>query len=454
MNSLRLRLFALLAAVTALVWASAATWIYFNTRAEVEKVLDRRLVEAARMVGSLASASGSVPVAVPMSSAAPFPIRGYERQLSCQIWSLDGKLLGRSTGAPMEPLGPEGSGFSERSIGSETWRVYSLVDSKRGIRVHVGDNLSVRRHLVGDMITGLLLPALVGLLALAALLWTGIGRGLSPLRAMAGALESRDPADLRPLGLRQVSDELRPVVQSVDGLFERLERVRESERHLVASAAHELQTPLAGLKTHAQIAAMSDDPQVRSRALHQIQTSVDRTSRLVRQLLDLARQEAIAGPPSAAWVNAAAAAAIMQDELALSLQSRNVSLRIDPELHGLDLAMEESALILGLRNLVENAVNHSPDAGTVGILLDQRDDRAGLAVVDEGPGIPEDELVAVRERFVRGRREKGPGSGLGLSIVEMILARVGGELDLSNSPEGGLRASFLLPRFSVRQSRN
>jgi two-component system, OmpR family, sensor histidine kinase QseC len=452
MNSLRIRLFALLAAVTALVWASAATWIYFNTRAEVEQVLDRRLVEAARMVGSLASASGSVPVAAPTGNSSPFPIRGYERQLSCQIWSLDGKLVGRSTGAPIEPLGPEGSGFSERSIGGETWRVYSLVDSRRGIRVHVGDNLSVRRHLVNDLIKGLLLPALAGLLALAVLLWTGIGRGLSPLREMAMALEGRDPADLRPLELREVSDELRPVVQSVDGLFDRLERVRESERHLVASAAHELQTPLAGLKTHAQIAAMSDDPQVRSRALQQIQTSVDRTSRLVRQLLDLARQEALATPPSAAWANAAAAAAIVQDEFALSLQSRNVAVHIDPELQGLEFAIEESGLILGLRNLVENAVNHSPDGGTVTILLDRRNDRVGLAIVDEGPGIPEDELVAVRDRFVRGRRAKGPGSGLGLSIVEMILARAGGVLELSNRPDGGLRASALLPRSAARRT--
>jgi two-component system, OmpR family, sensor histidine kinase QseC len=448
MNSLRIRLFALLAAVTALVWASAATWIYFSTRAEVERVLDRRLVEAARMVGSLTSANGSAPLTA--SNAPSLPFRSYERQLSCQIWSLDGRLVGRSTGAPIEPLGPDGSGFSERRVEGETWRVYSLVDRKRGIRVHVGDNVSVRRHLINDLIKGLLLPALIGLLALAALLWSGIGRGLLPLRAMARALEHRDTADLQALDMRHMTDELRPVAQSVNGLFERLERVRASERHLVASAAHELQTPLAGLKTHAQIAAMSDDPAVRSRALAQIQISVDRTARLVRQLLDLARQEALA-EPGTAWASVRLAAAIVRDELALSLEARRISVVIEQDVDGLELALPESGLILVLRNLVENAVNHSMGGETVRITLDRRADRLGFVVVDQGPGIPEEELLAVRDRFVRGRGEKGPGSGLGLSIVEMVLVRAGGILELSNPAEGGLRASVLLPLSAAHQ---
>ncbi|MDR6846916.1 ATP-binding protein [Sphingomonas sp. BE137] len=452
MNSLRIRLFVLLAAVTALVWASAATWIYFNTRVEVEKVLDRRLVEAARMVGSLANASGGVPVGPSLERGSPFATSGYDRQLSCQIWSLDGKLLGRSTGAPLEPLGSDGSGFSERSIHGETWRVYSFVDRTRGLRVHVGDNLSVRRNLVNDLIKGLVLPALIGMLALAALLWTGIGRGLSPLRDVAKALERRDPSDLRPLDIREVRDELRPVVRSVDGLFDRLERGRASERHLIASAAHELQTPLAGLKTHAQIAAMSDDPDVRARALLQIQTSVDRTARLVRQLLDLARQEALGDPPSEVWTKADAAVSIVQDELCPSLELRHVGLEVDPALACLEVRIDEGALILSLRNLIENAVNHSAAGGTVRISMDASDQRAGIAVIDDGPGIPEDELASVRERFVRGRREKGAGSGLGLSIVELVLNRAGGMLQLANRAEGGLHAAMLLPVSAVRRT--
>ena len=137
-----------------------------------------------------------------------------------------------------------------------------------------------------------LLPALAGILALAALLWSAIGQGLSPLRSVARELSMRDPSETTSLRSRAQAGELRPLVGAINGLFERLERLRANERHFIASAAHELQTPLAGLKAHAHIALAAEDSAIRDRSLRSIQASVDRTSRLVEQLLDLAREEA------------------------------------------------------------------------------------------------------------------------------------------------------------------
>lgn len=448
MNSLRLRIFLLLAAVTFLVWSAAATWVYVSTRAQFEEVLDRRLVEAARMVGSLVADART---SFERGAAAGAVSRtGYSRQLSCQIWSLDGRLLGRSGGAPDEPLALRSSGFSERTIGGEEWRVYSHVDPALGVRVLVGDNLAVRRGLVNDLITGLLVPALAGLVLLGLLIWTAVARGLAPLRDIARELEARDPGDFRPLRSGGRSQELQPVVRSIDALFTRLDRLRASERHFIASAAHELQTPLAGLRTHAQIALIAADPETRQKSLQRIEASVDRTSRLVHQLLDLAREEGSTDPAPAAWTPLADAVGLVREELAAALHKRQVRLACSPAAREAAIFMNENALALVLRNLIENANNHSPDHASIGIDLVREAEGVALVIEDEGPGIHESELERVKDRFVRGAREKGPGSGLGLSIVELILGQAGARLELANRPMRGLRACVIFPTDRVR----
>lgn len=448
MNSLRLRIFMLLAAVTFVVWAAAAAWIYVSTRAQFEDVLDRRLVEAAHMVGSLV-ADARTPFE---RQAAALPVNPYARQLSCQVWSLDGRLIGRSGGAPDEPLAVGSSGFSERIVGGEEWRVYSHVDRALGIRVLVGDNLAVRRSLVNDLITGLLVPALAGLLVLGLLIWTAIARGLAPLRDIARELAARDPGDFSPLRSGGRSQEIQPMIRSIDALFTRLDRLRASERHFIASAAHELQTPLAGLRTHAQIALMADDPATKEKSLRRIETSVERTSRLVHQLLELAREEGATEPAPAGWILLTAIIDLVREELAAALQRRHVRLDCSPAVRNAAVFMNENALALVLRNLIENANNHSPDHATIRIDLQREGDKVVLVIEDEGPGIPEAELERVKDRFVRGAREKGPGSGLGLSIVELILGHSGATLLLSNRSVRGLRASIVFPQERIRMS--
>ena len=448
MKSLRARIFALVAGVTLLVWTSAAAWTFFNTRADVRRVLDRRLVEAANMVSSLVGdldTSGAVrsPALSPAGSS-------YSRQLSCQIWSLDGRLIGRSSEAPAAPLTTEASGFSERNIDGERWRVYSLADPRRGIRVLVGDNLSVRKRLIADLMTGLLLPSLLGIIGLALLIWAAVGKGLSPLREVAHKLRHRDPSDLAPLGVMEPSTELQPVIRSIEGLFERLEHLRSNERHFIASAAHELQTPLAGLRTHAQIALLTEEASVRENSLRMMQRSVDRTSRLVRQLLDLATEEAATERPTRAWLPLDAAARTIQEELGPRLRQSEVRLTLTPSATRSEFFIDEGSLVLALRNLVENAMNHSPPGSEVKVDVIEQANIVALSVCDQGPGIPTSEIERVKDRFVRGSREKSPGSGLGLSIVELAIVRSDGRLELQNIPGGGLRASVIIPGSYAR----
>lgn len=450
MTSLRARIFALVAAVTLLVWSSAAAWTYFSTRAEIQRVLDRRLEEAARMVASL-SGNLQPPAAGPTAEAFEQPRLGrYDRQLSCQIWSLDGRLLGRSSQAPSQPMAMSGTGFSERQIDGETWRVYSLAEADRGIRVLVGDNLSVRQRLVGDLMTGLLVPFAAAILALALLVWAAVGRGLTPLRDIAHRLRHRDPADHEPLGVGRVDRELQPLVGSIDGLFGRLSALRESERHFIASAAHELQTPLAGLRAHAQIALMADDEDTRVRSLQRIQASVDRTARLVHQLLELAREEAVLERPTGQWTRLVDVVNGLADELEPAVQRAGVRIECSERAQMAEIAIGEPSLALALRNLIDNAIEHSPKGSSVTIDLDDRSGESLLSVLDRGPGIPPSDIKRIRDRFVRGSRAKGAGSGLGLSIVELVIARAGGRLELASREGGGLAASLVLPRQATR----
>ena len=279
MRSLRLRLFATLLLATGMIWLSAVAWIYLGSKREVEQVLDNRLQEAARMVSSLVGAvsdagTDGAPRTLPAPSA-------YERQLSCQIWSLDGRMVARSTGAPERRLTEAPAGFSQREVDGETWRVFTVEDAEKGVRVMVGDRLSLRERLVTDLIMGLVTPALLVVPLLGMLIWASLGRGLRPLRLMAGNLAARDADDMSAIDAGRAPTEVRPLADALNGLFLKVEAARRHEREVTAFAAHELRTPLAGLKTQAQVAMAAADPEVVKAALRQILSAVDRTTRLV-----------------------------------------------------------------------------------------------------------------------------------------------------------------------------
>ena len=290
MRSLRVRLFATLLLATGMIWLSAVAWIYLGSKREVEQVLDNRLQEAARMVSSLVGAVGDAGTdGAPRTLPAP---SAYERQLSCQIWSLDGRMVARSSGAPERRLTEAPAGFSQREVDGETWRVFTVEDAEKGVRVMVGDRLGLRERLVTDLIMGLVTPALLVVPLLGMLIWASLGRGLRPLRLMARNLAARDADDMSAIDAGRAPTEVRPLADALNGLFLKVEAARRHEREVTAFAAHELRTPLAGLKTQAQVAMAAADPEVVKAALRQILAAVDRTTRLVRQLLDAARLDA------------------------------------------------------------------------------------------------------------------------------------------------------------------
>ena len=428
MSSIRLRLFVTLAIVTAMVWGGAVVWVEIQTRAEVQRVLDRRLMESARMVSSLMQA-GSVRPAIQAPDTASGDV--YDRQLSCQIWSLDGNLIGRSQSAPAERLSERGDGFSERTIRGERWRVYTVHDRDAGFRVMVGDNLAVREHLVGNVVTALIGPAVLGLLALGVLIWWSVGRGLAPIRQMTRNLAVRDAEDLTALDVSPDARELRPFALALNDLMSRLGAARRREAEFTAAAAHELRTPLAGLRVQAQIAASSSDPAVRSRALEQIQTSVDRTARLVTGLLALAREDDMpVSDEDRRWVTLRSLFAGAEGDARVTFVEGDALLNVDPDRFG-----------AAATNLLANAQAHAESS--IQISYDETSGR--LIVEDDGPGVAFSDLHRLGRRFFRASNAPSGGSGLGLSIVLATVKAHGGRVQFLRSPGGGLRVEVILP---------
>lgn len=456
MHSIRNRLFLILIITTGIVWLSASGWIYLSTKSQIEHVLDARLMEAARMVNSLMNsqnikAAGAKDITT--DAVLDFkPHSNYNRYLSCQIWTLDGALVSKSAGAPQKELGLGQNGFSETVINGEVWRVFAVENTELGVRVVVGDNLKVRAGLISSVIKGLLLPALLIMPILAALIWFSVGRGLLPLRKIAGDLAEREAADLSPIDEAHVAGEISPVINSLNDLFKRVADARERERNFTAFAAHELRTPLAGLKTQAQVALASNDVTVREQALRQVVIGADRTGRLMRQLLDIASIDIGDNFTKYTQFNVGEVLQSIEDEL-LASGRHPVTIEVEAELFKLHLRINPDMFRLAVRNLMENAIHHSPQGSVIRCGLTRIDAAIELYFDDEGPGVREAELPHLTERFFRGSHKAVIGSGLGLSIAEAASVQIKCTLKFCNRTDGGFRAAIILPQeFVVTQT--
>lgn len=443
------RLFGLLVVATGVVWASGIAWIYSGSKQELERVLDARLEEASHMVSSLIE-SADVRVSTGVSgirmSKASTDIASRvksEFELACQIWSINGELVGRSTHAPAAALTSAVSGFSDQDLGDTRWRVYAHEDKDRGLRVLVADSIDRRDALVRGLIYGLAIPGVVVFFILSGLFWVALRGGLAPLHRLTHAVASRGPDELAPIDIGVAPREIRPVVDALNGLFSKVVSAREHERSVTAYAAHELKTPLAGLRTQVQVALAANDPDTREAALKNAVVAVDQTTRMARQLLALAEIESGMEQSRRHWINAGDRLTTIADEL--SLLGRPASISIAPDLFKRRIHVNPDTFHIAARNLSENALQHSPPGAAVRWTLSEVNGTVSIALEDSGPGLDDDELPLVTQRFYRGRNKAGIGSGLGLAIAQTALENDGMTLKLERrAPGPGLSASIVL----------
>jgi two-component system OmpR family sensor kinase len=287
-----------------------------------------------------------------------------------------------------------------------------------------------------------LLPVLIVLPFLGLFGWWIVGRGLAPLSAVADTLARRDPTSLEPIATGGLPTEVRPLVDSLNGLLTRLGQAFDSQRRFAADAAHELRSPLTALMLQVGLAERAKTPEERATAFARVEQGVQRASRLVKQLLTMARLDPDAAERPSRPVDLSLVAASTIEELRPLAEARAIRLGIDSEPAW--LLGQEDALQILLANLVDNAIRHTPEGGRIDVRV-RRNVGVVLSVADTGPGIALDERTRVFDRFFRGRDAPAGGSGLGLAIVQQIAQMHGGSIELTE-PENGpgllVRARF------------
>ena len=368
-----------------------------------------------------------------------------DSQLGFQLWEGDSLLL-RSANAPVSPLINSPYGFTSQLIDGYEWRLYVLKVTGTAQRIVVSEREDMRGDIISAVALRTLMPDLIGLPLLTMLLWWSIGWGLAPLSRVAEQIRSRDPHNLQPLTLNPLPRELATIAGALNRLLERIRIMRVREKRFIADAAHELRTPLAVLDLHAQNALTADNVKDRQEALNHLRDGVARGTRLVTQLLTLARLEPEEeSQPEYRTTNLLSEVREMLAKISPLAAEREQQLLLNADEQANWLLLEEPGAIETLvQNLVGNAIQHSPNQSVISITLATTPHYFQLIVDDQGPGIPINERKKVIERFQRA----GPsaGSGLGLSIVERLAMRHNGTLQLDDAPNGGLRVQVALQR--------
>ena len=437
---LRRRLLGLLLGGVAAAWLVTRVCSDVDAHHEVDKLFDAQLAQAAQTLLALAGHDEGDDIE-DLGDAG----HKYQRRLRFQIWRGDGKLLMRSKNAPETALTAT-DGFSETRDRKDRWRHYSQWNDDRSLQVQVSENHHIRDELIGHIAWRLLFPALFGLPLIGLWVWLATRQGLASLDGIARQIASRAPQQLQPLTPASAPEEIRTMIEALNGLFQRVETALETERRFTADAAHELRTPLAALQAQVQVALRARDSGERDRSLAQLQSGLTRASHLVDQMLQLARLDPESGLPDPQPVDLAMLAEAVCADLGHQILEKNLDFALDAVAGCIVTGQAEWLRVL-IRNLVDNAIRYTPTGGSVRVRVAVANGRSNLNVSDSGPGIPAADREAVLRRFHRlNRGEQPTGSGLGLAIVARIAELHGAELVLAAGENAqGLQVTVTWP---------
>jgi len=431
MKSLRGRLLAALLGALLLAGLAASLATYLFARAEVDVQLDEELRQVAL---SLRDHSRLDLTRLERVSADP------GQRVLVQIWdpAFDRPYSSQIAGPmPRQAI----DGYITLPHEGRQWRVYTALAGKQTIQV--AQPVSLRTELAARTAVRLLIPVLIVLPLLGLVGWIIVGRGLAPLETTAAAVAARNPNSLELLPTDDLPTELQPLVAALNELLGKLGGSLDAQRRFAADAAHELRTPLTALTLQVQLAQRAATESERSAALDRLELGVKRATRLVQQLLTMARMEPDASGSAFVAVDLARLAASVVEDYRPMAAPRGITLALDA--HEAQVEGQDEALRILLGNLIDNALRHTPDGGTVGVTVAADHGRAWLEVADSGPGIAEELRERVFDRFYRGEAAPGTGTGLGLAIVRQVTALHHGEIRLATSSAGGLAARVGLP---------
>ena len=439
-KSLQARLLALVLGLVTVVWLGAAVMTWVDARHELDELLDGHLAQAAALLVVQQGAADDDDGVADAPS-----LHKYAPKVAFQVFHA-GQLVTRSANAGLIPMASTARGFATVRLGDGSeWRVFAARGTERDVQVYVGEQTSSRNSILWAVLQGVLLPLVFALPLLALALWWAVRQGLAPLRQLSHLLGHRQPQALEPVTLADMPSEMQPMVQALNGLFERIGAMVTSERRFTADAAHELRTPIAAIRAQAQVAlGAGTDAAQRDHALQTTLAGCDRATRLVEQLLMLARLEAAPGAP-VATVDLSAVTRRVAAELAPAALARHQILELDAAAP-CPVAGDDMLVSVLVRNLIDNAMRYSPDGARVCVRVVSESGQSVLQVEDSGPGMTEQEMGRLGERFYRVLGHAQPGSGLGWSIVKRIADVFGAQVQARRSDLlGGLAVAVRWP---------
>lgn len=453
--SIRRRLVNRTMACMLLVLGAISLTAHFYARHESQEFFSARLASSARVLEVLAAhqletATVAAPIVVPIpkevgygDSASAFG-HFYEHKIAFQIWSVDGRMLARSTSAPEGALAPLAAGFSTTRLDEELWQVFTLRSGR--VWVQVAENDEVREEMVDQLGTSVLVPVLLGSLLLIVAVNLILSSNLRPIRALAEGIARREPESLLPVELPGMPDELIPVVDELNSLLARMRRALEREQQFIDAAAHEIRTPIAAVQLHVQNALRAEDPAERDASLAEAVAALKRATLLAEQLLTFSR---LASKSDLALRERVSLAAVCREVIALAeplLARRGQRLQ---------LQVREDAWVLGdayrlqqlVRNLVDNASQHGAPQGEIRLAVWRTGAQAMLEVANDGEPVPEEETARIFQPYYRIHPGASMGgAGLGLSIVREIALQHAAQVSLGRKPDGqGCVVTVALP---------
>jgi two-component system sensor histidine kinase TctE len=462
-----------------LLWPMSLGLTWVVAQAIAARPYDRELADVVRALAreaTVQTASGNVPPSTVRAeierSAAMLRRDDDDDRTYYQVLGRRGELLAGDAGLAVpadDKTADGGVRFRDDFIGDEPVRVaYLWLPPPAGTRsneamVQVAETLGKRSQLATEIIKGVILPQFVILPLAVLLVWFALARGIRPLAELQQRIRQRESTDLSAIPEGDVPDEVAPLVRAINDLLQRLDKTIATQRHFLADAAHQLKTPLAGLRMQAELAAREidsgrGDPASMKHTLRQIALSTQRAAHMVNQLLAMARAEDTGQAARHQSVDLAAVTrAVVRDFV-----PRAIERRIDLGYEGPDgsgphehtrLRAEPVLLSEMVRNLVDNALQYTPQGGTVTtrVVPDPFGQVLVLQVEDTGPGIAPAEREAVFRPFYRALGTQVDGSGLGLAIVAEVAQRHGAEVTVTDArPRGGATAATPGALFTVR----
>ncbi len=443
--SLRWRLLILVSLASLAILVLASTLSYRRARHEVQELMDDQMAKTAQLMLAQAMQGDDHLTGLPDYIAGIRGLRSRRNQLTLeyQVGRPDGTVLVRSALAPTTPLNGA-LGYATVIENGQPWRSLILESADGAVRIQIAESIPRRDKEALEIAVKTVQPMLLILPLLLGVIYFSVRRGLKPLDDLASDVSTRSSDNLTPLASRGIPREAQPLVTAINRVLFRLGYSLESERRFTADAAHELRTPLAAARIQAQVAALSTEEEKRRHALSQTLAGLDRATRLVEQMLRLARLDPLARLPQPQRVDlvglAQRAVARVQDATPLARLDLEVRAGSRMEAEG-----DPDLLEVALRNLIDNALRYAPERSEITVFLNRGEHGTVLGVRDNGPGVDPEELPRLMERFYRGKSVTADGSGLGLTIVSRIAELHGARLELANREGGGFSACMRWP---------